>query len=130
MYLISEWAILNDITSKQLRRTLAFHQLSESEIFLACTLLESYHAVYRRDRLLQRQNLIKSAQARLSARYLHPTTTQLHEIAQKIHAKISLQLGTEEVLDYLQNLAKYLQEYCLNAREGLKKTASRQKAIA
>ncbi len=126
MYFISEWAILNDITYKQLRRILAFNQLSESEICLACTLLESYHVVYRRDRLLQRQNLLKSAQAR----YLPPTTTQLYEIAQKIHAKISRKLGTEEVLDYLQNLAKYMQEYCLNAREGLGKTASLQKAIA
>jgi hypothetical protein len=57
VYFISDWAILNDTKSKQLQRILAeFHHLSESEIRDSCILLESYHAVYRRDRLEQRRN--------------------------------------------------------------------------
>lgn len=48
VYLVSDWAILNDTTPKQLRRILAeFHQLTSVEIERASLLLESYHAVYR-----------------------------------------------------------------------------------
>lgn len=125
MYFISDWAILNDTNSKQLQRILAeFHHLGESEIRLACILLESYHAVYRRDRLEQRRNLLKSGQARIQGRCLPPTTTQLHEIARLLNAKATLRLGTEEVLNHLQNLAKGLQQYCIYVRKGLSKTVS------
>jgi hypothetical protein len=120
VYFISEWAILNDITSKQLRRILAFHQPSESEIYLACILLESYHAVYRRDRLKQRRNRLKPGQ---ESRCLPPTAAQLHEISQQINAKATLKISTEESLDYLQNLANTLQKYRLNLKKGLGKTA-------
>jgi hypothetical protein len=66
VYFISDWAILNDTKSKQLQRILAeFHHLSEFEIRYSCILLESYHAVYRRDRLEQRRNFLKSGQARI-----------------------------------------------------------------
>ncbi len=122
MYFISDWAILNDTKSKQLQRILAeFHHLSESEIRLACLLLESYHAVYRRDRLEQRRNLLNSGQARIQRRCLPPTTTQLHEIARLLNAKATLRLETEEVLNHLQNLAKGLQQYCIFCQERLNK---------
>lgn len=122
MYFISDWAILNDTKSKQLQRILAeFHHLSESEIRLACILLESYHAVYRRDRLEQRRNLLNSGQARIQGRCLPPTATQLHEIARLLNAKATLRLETEEVLNHLQNLAKGLQQYRILGQERLKK---------
>ncbi len=125
MYFISDWAILNDTKSKQLQRILAeFHHLSESEIRYSCILLESYHAVYRRDRLKQRQNLLNSGQARILGRCLPPTATQLHEIALLLNAKATLRLGTEEVLNQLENLAKGLQQYRIYVRKGLNKTAS------
>ncbi len=122
MYFISDWAILNDTKSKQLQRILAeFHHLSESEIRLACLLLESYHAVYRRDRLEQRRNLLNSGQARIQRRCLPPTATQLDEIARLLNAKATLRLETEEVLNHLQNLAKGLQQYRIFCQERLKK---------
>ena len=125
MYFISDWAILNDTKPKQLQRILAeFHHLSESEIRDSCILLESYHAVYRRDRLEQRRNSLKSGQAKIQGRCLPPTATQLHEIARLLSAKATLRLGTEEVLNHLQNLAKGLQQYRIYVRNGLRKLAS------
>lgn len=120
MYSISNWAILNDANSKQLQRILAFDHQSESEIRFACILLESYHAVYRRDRLKQRRNRLKPGQ---EPRCLPPTAAQLHEISQQINAKATLKISTEEILDYLQNLANTLQKYRLNLKKGLGKTA-------
>lgn len=125
MYFISDGAILNDTKSKQLQRILAeFHHLSEAEIHLACILLESYHAVYRRDRLVQRRNQLTSGQARIKELCLAPTTTQLHEIAGKVNAKANLKLGTEDVLTHLQELVKRLRQYRIYVRGSLRMTAS------
>ncbi len=125
MYFVSDWAILNDTTSKQLRRILAeFHHLTESEIHLACVLLESYHAVYRRDRLEQRRNQFQLGQARIKEPCLPPTANQLDEIAQRVNAKATLSVGTEDVLTQLQNLVKRLRQYRIYVRGGLGGTAS------
>lgn len=118
---VSDWAILNDTRSKQLKRILAeFHHLSEAEIHLACVLLESYHAVYRRDRLEQRRNQLTLGQDRIKEPCLPPTATQLHEIAQRVNAKAALSVGTQEVVTQLQNLAKRLQDYRLYVRKSLR----------
>lgn len=121
MYFISDWALLNNANSKQLRRILRLHHQSEPEIHLACILLESYHAVYRRDRLKQRRNRLKFVQGE---RCLPPTSAQLDEILQQINVKSTLRLSTQEVLDSLQNLANTLEQYCLDFKKGLKKQAS------
>jgi len=122
VYFISDWAILNETKSKQLQRILTeFHHLSESEIRDSCILLESYHAVYRRDRLEQGRNFLNSGQARIPRRCLPPTARQLHEIGRLLNAKATLRLGTEEVLNQLQNLAKGLQQYRILCQEKLKK---------
>lgn len=127
MYFISDWALLNDTKSKQLQRILAeFHHLNEVEIYLACTLLESYHAVYRRSRLEQRRNLLKLEQARNPRECLPPTVMQLHEIAQRINTKAALRLKAEDVLINLQNLAKRLRQYRIYVRKSLRKTAPTQ----
>lgn len=124
VYLVSDWAILNDTKSKQVKRIFAeFHHLSESEIQLACVLLESYHAVYRRDRLEQRRNLLKSGQSRIEP-CLPPTSAQLHEIAQLVNEKATLRLRSEQVMTQLQALAQRLREYRIYARGGLRTTAS------
>ena len=58
VYLISHWDILNDTNPKQVKRILAeFHHLTSTEIEQAGFLLESYHAIYRQDRLKQRLKL-------------------------------------------------------------------------
>lgn len=121
MYLISDWAILNDTKSKQLERILAeFHHLSESEITLACILLESYHAVYRRDRLRQRRDLFTSDPSSRKKPCVPPTTEQLQEIARRVNAKIPLHLRPQEVVHRLQDLAKCLRYYRRYVRVGLR----------
>lgn len=121
MYSISDWAILNDTKSKQLERILAeFHHLSESEITLACILLESYHAVYRRDRLRQRRDSFSSPQSSRKKPCVPPTTEQLQEIARRVNAKSPFNLRAQEVVNQLQDLAKRLRHYRHYVRVGLK----------
>jgi hypothetical protein len=119
---VSDWAILNDAKSKQLQRILVeFHHQSASEVYRACVLLESYHSVYRRDRIEQRRNQIASGQARIKEPCVPPTPTQLHEIAQRMNANAALSIPTEEVMIQLQELAKYLRQYQIDVKAGLKK---------
>lgn len=125
MYFVSDWAILNDAKSQQLQRVLEeFYHFSESEIHRACILLESYHAVYRRDWLEQRRNSIASGQARIKEPCQPPTAKQLHEIAQRVNAKTTLRLQTEDVVTQLQDLAQRLRQYSLSIRVGLRGTTS------
>jgi len=124
MDLISDWAILNDTKSKQLERILAeFHHLNEWEITLACALLESYHAVYRRDRLRQRRNQFTTGQVRSKAPCAPPTPQQLQEIAREMNAKASLKIRSEEVTHRLHDLAKRLRQYRHSVRIGFRGTA-------
>ncbi len=123
---VSDWAILNDAKPKQLERILVeFQHQSASEIYRACILLESYHTVYRRDRIEQRRNQIASGQVRIKEPCLPPTPTQLHEIAQRMNAKAALSIPTEEVMIQLQELAKYLRQYQIYVRAGLKKIVAK-----
>lgn len=121
MYLITDWAILNDAKSKQLERILAeFHHLSESEITLACILLESYHAVYRRDRLRQRRDSFTSGESSRKQPCVPPTAEQLQEIARLVNAKSPLHLRPQEIVNRLQDLAKRLRYYRRYVRVGLR----------
>lgn len=123
MYFASDWAILNDTRSKQLKRILSeFHHLSDSEIHLACVLLESYQAVYRRDRLAQRRRQSMLEQGRIQEPCLPPTDTQLYEITQRVNAKIAVNIETEEISTQLQNLAQHLRQYCRYVRKRLRTT--------
>lgn len=125
MYPISDWAILNDTKAKQLARILTkFHNLSESEITLACVLLENFHAVYRRDRLMHRQNQIVSGQSQPKKPCPPPTPTQLEEIAQRVNSKAALNLQSQEVRDKLQNLAKCLKQYSRTVKPRSRETPS------
>jgi HPt (histidine-containing phosphotransfer) domain-containing protein len=60
VYLLSDWAILNDTTPNKLVRVLS-PTLTVPEVNQAERLLEAYHAVYRSDRMLQRQQGQKGA---------------------------------------------------------------------
>lgn len=125
MYSISDWAILNDTNSQQLERILAeFYRLSESEIICQCVLLASYHAVYRRDRLMYRRQEIASGKRKLNQPCLPPTPTQLQEIAHRVNAQETLNLNAQEVLNQLQNLANYLHQYRRHVKAGLGRTDS------
>jgi hypothetical protein len=112
VYLVSDWAILNDTTPKQVQRILAdFHSLSAAEIQTAVHLLNAYHQVYRQDRLKQRQVGIKGQCA-------PPTSEQLQRIATDLRKTASLTWSVEATLSQLQTLATQLRQYRIYVRGG------------
>lgn len=116
VYLISNWAILNDTNNKQLKRILAeFHNLTTAEIDQASKLLSAYHAVYRRDRLKNRQGKGGKCQT--------PTTEQLARIA-RVCQQQGLILSPEQALSQLEQLAGWLREYRIYVRGGRMKQES------
>lgn len=118
VYLVSDWAILNDTTPEQLARILAeFHQRTVGEIQHASILLESYHAIYRCARL-------NSARTRNQGQCRLPTTEQLQDIAQRLYQKTNQMLSSQEVMHRLQELAELLRQYRLCVRRGLLPTES------
>jgi hypothetical protein len=118
VYLVSDWAILNDTTGRQVQRVFSeFFALTPMEIRQSCHLLESYHAVYRRDRLEQRQ-------VGLKGRCLSPTLEQLQRIARHLLTVADpcgpkpAELSASEVLIHLQVLAERLRHYRIYVRSG------------
>lgn len=111
VYLISNWAILNDTTIKQVQRILAeFFHLTSLEITQASYLLSSYHTIYRQDRLKQRTQINKKCQP--------PSIRQLEEIAQLLRQKSNQNFSAESILSQLQKLAELLREYRIYVRSG------------
>jgi hypothetical protein len=118
VYMVSDWAILNDTTSKQLQRIFAeFHNLTPVEIQRASILLESYHAVYRRDRLRQRQAGVKG-------QCLPPSMDQLQQITSLTRQRANLTLSPEDTMTQLQTIAEHLRQYRIYARGGFPATES------
>lgn len=121
VYLISDWALLNDTQPQQLERILReFHQLSPLEIDRASQLLLGYHQVYRQARLQQRQRFGAEVQTNPRSRSFNrrcqpPTTQQLQQIADFLKVAAS----PERILSQLQTLAKWVREYRLHLRSGL-----------
>ncbi|MFB8788078.1 MAG: hypothetical protein U7123_04355 [Potamolinea sp.] len=112
VYLVSDWAILNDTSPKQLQRIfLEFHQLTATEIQQAKELLESYHAVYRTQRIKQRQQGIKGQCS-------PPTTEQLQKIGMNLSSQINQKFSPETVMKKLQKIAAHLREYRIYVRGG------------
>jgi len=115
VYLISNWAILNDNNEKQIKRILSeFHNLTPSEIRQASILLWAYHDVYRRDRLNNRRG---------KAKCQTPTAEQLTRIANLTEQK-GLVLSPEQTLSRLEQLANLLREYRIYVRGGRMKQES------
>lgn len=112
VYLVSDWAILNDTSSKQLQRIFSqFHHLTSLEIQQATQLLESYHAVYRAQRLIARQAGVKG-------QCQPPTTEQLRQIQECLSTKITQMLSPKTVMTQLQAIASRLREYRIHVRGG------------
>lgn len=108
IYLISDWAILNDTKPKQLHRIFTeFHNLTPSEIQHAQQILDAYHAVYRSQRLKQRLAGVKG-------KCHPPTPEQLQQMAQRL----SPPLRPEPLLRQLQLIASRLREYRIYVRGG------------
>jgi hypothetical protein len=106
VYMVSDWAILNDTTLIQIETILTdFHDRTTDEINTARRLLEGYHLVYREERRKQRLAGIKGKCA-------SPSLTQLHAIADRAELK----LAPEKILTQLQKLADLLREYRIYAR--------------
>ncbi|MDF5732391.1 MAG: hypothetical protein PUP92_31420 [Rhizonema sp. PD38] len=111
VYLISDWAILNDTQPKQLQRILGtFYVLTPGEIKRSQQLLEAYHAVYRADRLQKRSLGIRG-------QCTTPTTEQLQLISQRLEGKANPMLLTT-VMQQLQYLAYRLRQYRIHVRRG------------
>ncbi|HEY9647725.1 MAG TPA: hypothetical protein V6C88_15220 [Chroococcidiopsis sp.] len=118
VYLVSDWAILNDTTVKQARRILLeFHGQTAVEIEQASQLLQSYHQVYRRDRLLQRQ-------AGTRGQCLPPSADQLQQMIALLPRFNTARPHAEDVLSHLQTLATQLRQYRVYVRGGLAPTES------
>ena len=118
VYLVSDWAILNDTNSKQLQRIFSqFHHLTSREIEQATQLLGSYHAVYRAQRLLQRQ-------AGTKGQCQPPTTEQLCQIQERLSTQANQRLSPETVMTQLQAMVSRLREYQIHVRGGSLPTES------
>ena len=116
IYLLSDWAILNDTNPKKLQRVLSdFHQLTATEISSAIALLDSYHAVYRQERLRQRQ------QGQTSGQCPPPTTEQLQQISQRLQPAKAI--APDIILNRLQALAQRLRQHRLHVRGNLATTS-------
>ncbi|MGB3653529.1 MAG: hypothetical protein WBA41_20265, partial [Rivularia sp. (in: cyanobacteria)] len=114
IYLLSDWAILNDTQPKQLERILSqFHSLTVTEIQHNKWLLSSYHTVYRAQRLEQHR-------ARNKSKCQPPTTQQLQQIGDKLNSlsRGKSSFSTDNLMAQLQQLAKYLREYRIHVRGG------------
>lgn len=110
---VSDWAILNDTSTKQLQRIFSqFHHLTSLEIEQAQQLLKNYHAVYRAQHLKQRQAGIKG-------QCQPPTTEQLNQIAQRLSTETNQMLSPEIVMMQLQVIASRLREYRIHVRSVL-----------
>jgi hypothetical protein len=112
VYLLSDWAILNDTNGPKLRRILTEYQpTARTEIERAIALLEAYHEVYRGDRLLARQSGVRGSCP-------SPTPEQLERMA------AILGLPSQGLLNQLRRLAEGLRQYRLATRGGQFKTVS------
>ncbi len=113
IYLLSDWAILNDTQPKQLERILSqFHSLTITEIQQSKWLLSSYHGVYRAQRLKQRKAKTSKCQP--------PTIEQLQQISYKLNnlSQGKYRVAADNLMSKLQLLAAYLREYRIHIRGG------------
>ena len=113
VYLISDWAILNDTKLQQLPKILGeFHSLTSSEIERSQKILEVYHSIYRAQRLRQGSQGNR-------ARCKVPTTEQLEEMRGLLEKKGISDFSHERLLGELQKLASKLREYRIYVRGGV-----------
>ena len=112
VYLISDWAILNDTKIQQLPKILGeFHSLTSSEIERSQNILEAYHSIYRLERLQQREQGKKG-------RCKTPTTEQLAKMKVLLEKREIFNFSHEKLLRELQKLASELREYRIYVRGG------------
>lgn len=112
IYMISNWAILNDTRPKQLERILSeVYQLTPLEVQGSSHILSSYHSVYRCQRLQQRQTGFKR-------RCQPPTSEQYEQMADFLKTQLNLSISVEIVAQSLQEIATQLRDYRIYVRGG------------
>ncbi len=112
VYLISDWALLNDTPPKQLEKIFSsFYNFTILETQESLNILLSYHAIYRAERRQQRLS-------RSGKKCLPPTTEQLEQIAQLIETKSGKNISPKVLMTKLQNLASQVREYRIYVRSG------------
>jgi predicted component of type VI protein secretion system len=122
VFLISDWALLNDTNPQELQRILTeMYSLTGGEITQACELLRSYHQVYREERLKQRV-------AGVTLPCQVPTRNQLEQIAEDMGSLIGNALTPDVVLRNLQQIASHLRRYRIAAQNGSVTTVSWEEA--
>ncbi|HIK30174.1 MAG TPA: hypothetical protein IGS17_14820 [Oscillatoriales cyanobacterium M59_W2019_021] len=113
IYVISDWAILNDTKPQQLRRIFSdFYHLTAREIQEDCHLLESYQNVYSLGRLQQR------VQEGHLGQCTDPTDGQIEQICQYLEQHYDKIRSPNRVKMGLQNIAKKLRDYRIYVRGG------------
>ncbi len=111
LYLVSDWAILNDTKPQQLPKIIGeFYSFTNLEVEQAQKLLSAYHKIYRTERFRQRAN--QQAKGKCNP----PTNQQLKEIAEVLRTKEIYSLSTKAVIQNLQKLASQLREYRIYVR--------------
>ncbi|MBW4604362.1 MAG: hypothetical protein KME29_33535 [Calothrix sp. FI2-JRJ7] len=109
LYLVSDWAILNDTRPTQLERILKdFHNCTDIEIKQAQSLLLCYHQVYHSQHLQYIQTGGRLCKA--------PTLEQLLDIGRRLQNKTGTIINSQTVLTQLQKLATQLREYRIYIR--------------
>lgn len=112
VYLISDWALLNDTPPKQLEKICStFYNLTTFETQEKLNILSSYHAIYRAQR--RQQRLSKGGK-----KCLPPTIEQLQQIAELIETKTGQKVTPKTLMTKLQTLASQLREYRIAVRSG------------
>lgn len=122
VYLVSDWAILNDTSLGQVGRIFSeMYNLTPAEIQEACAVLTVYHAVYRGDRIQQR------LQGRGARRCEAPTDTQWEQMRLRLRTQpcfADVDLTVDQVQHRVQHLAKLLRDYRIYIRVGRMRTES------
>ena len=118
VYLISDWAILNDTRPQQLEHILLeFYQLTPLETEQQSRLLSCYHNVYRAQRLQQRKTGVRKL-------CQPPTSQQYQQMAQQLALNYQLELSPKTVAVKLQDVATKIRQYRTCIRGGYLPTES------
>jgi hypothetical protein len=122
VYLITDWALLNDTNPPQLGRILQeYYQTTRLEQAQAMALLNSYHAIYRADRMAQREKVGRTPCPA-------PTPEQLARIQSHLQqgddAAAGRSMSGESILKQLQSIAAKLRQARIVNQGGQFKTVS------
>ena len=116
IYLLTDWAILNDTPPQRLQNILfEFFALTSVEVQRSVAVLNSFHAVYREDRLTQGAGKTVCQP---------PNPAQLDRMAQILQAQSNRPIPPDSILRQLQTIATYVRKYRIAMQGGSLPTES------